>query len=366
MVRVTLIELTKIFGKPPHHVVAVDNLNLEIKDGEFLGLLGPSGCGKTTTLRLIAGLEIPTKGKIYFDDNDVTNLPPKDRDVAMVFQSYAVYPHMKVFDNIAFPLKIRKLPKNEITERVKRIAEYLGIENLLDRMPSQLSGGQLQRVALARALVREPKVFLFDEPLSNLDAKLRIEARGFLRKLQKDLGITSIYVTHDQAEAMVICDRIAVLNHGRLQQLGTPQELYEKPSNIFVATFIGSPPMNIVRGSIEEEQKALFFIIENKVKIPLNKTYYEILSNYTGKDVLLGIRPEDVKVSKYGGIIQGKVYVSEYLGNVLYVRVRLPVEKEIIIQGTGDRPYDIGEDVTIDINLNKVHFFDAKTEKLIL
>ncbi|MEM1694576.1 MAG: ABC transporter ATP-binding protein [Ignisphaera sp.] len=363
MVKISLVNLTKVFGKAPREVIAVDNLNLEIKDGEFMVLLGPSGCGKTTTLRLIAGLETPTKGKIYFDDEDVTGLPPKDRDVAMVFQSYAVYPHMKVFDNIAFPLRIRKLPKSEIKDRVKRVVEYLGIGDLLDRMPSQLSGGQLQRVALARALVREPRVFLFDEPLSNLDAKIRIETRGFIKRLQKELGITSVYVTHDQAEALVIADRIAILNRGILQQVGTPQEIYENPSNLFVATFIGAPPMNVIKGVIEEFKQGLFFVIDNSIRIPLDSVPYDLVRRYIGKDVILGVRPENVRVSKKGGIA-GKVYVSEYLGNTVYVKIQ--ISDNLIIQGVGESAYSIGDVAAIDIDMNKIHLFDEKTGSLII
>ncbi|MDK2383704.1 MAG: ABC transporter ATP-binding protein, partial [Candidatus Korarchaeota archaeon] len=231
MVSVRLVDLTKRFGR----VVAVDHLNLEVAHGEFVALLGPSGCGKTTTLLMIAGIYRPTEGYIYFDDRVVNDLEPKDRNVGMVFQTYALYPHMKVFDNIAFPLKLKKVPKEEIERKVRRVAELLHIEDLLDRKPSQLSGGQQQRVALARALVKEPDLFLMDEPLSNLDAKLRVEMRGELKRLQKDLGITTIYVTHDQLEAMTMADRIAVLNNGRLQQYGPPEELYRKPANKFGA-----------------------------------------------------------------------------------------------------------------------------------
>ncbi|HDJ83484.1 MAG TPA: ABC transporter ATP-binding protein, partial [Desulfurococcaceae archaeon] len=254
MVSVRLENLTKCFGR----VIAVNNLNLEIKDGEFVALLGPSGCGKTTTLLMIAGIYKPTKGYIYFDDVIVNDLPPKDRNIGMVFQSYALYPHMRVFDNIAFPLKLQKLPKEEIKKRVLETAKLLRIEDLLNRKPAQLSGGQQQRVALARALAKQPNLFLMDEPLSNLDAKLRVIMRAELKRLQKSLGITTIYVTHDQVEAMTMADRIAVLNKGELQQYSTAEELYSKPSNLFVAGFIGSPPMNFIECTLVERDNKYY------------------------------------------------------------------------------------------------------------
>ncbi|RLG87762.1 MAG: sugar ABC transporter ATP-binding protein, partial [Thermoprotei archaeon] len=244
MAKVTLNHVTKIF---PPNTVAVDDVTFTVSHGEFFVLLGPSGCGKTTTLRIIAGLEKPTKGRVFIDDEDVTDLPPRARDVAMVFQTWALYPHMKVYDNIAFPLKLRKLPKDEIDRKVKEIAKILQIDHLLDRYPKQLSGGQQQRVALARALVRNPRVWLMDEPLSNLDALLRVQMRAELKKLQKELKITTIYVTHDQVEAMTMADRIAVMNAGKILQIGTPYDIYHKPRTKFVGGFIGSPPMNFIR-----------------------------------------------------------------------------------------------------------------------
>ncbi len=244
MSSVRLENITKIF---PPNVVAVNNVNLKIEKGEFFVLLGPSGCGKTTTLRIIAGLEKPTKGRVYIDEQDVTDLPPRKRDVAMVFQTWALYPHMKVYDNIAFPLKLRKVPKDEIDRKVREVAKLLRIEELLDRYPKQLSGGQQQRVALARALVRNPRVWLMDEPLSNLDALLRVQMRAELKRLQKELKITTVYVTHDQVEAMTMADRIAVMNAGRVLQIGTPHEVYHYPKTKFVAGFIGSPPMNFIK-----------------------------------------------------------------------------------------------------------------------
>ena len=248
MSKVKVVNLVKKFDK----TVAVDGISFDVKDGEFIVLLGPSGCGKTTTLRCIAGLETPDEGEIYIDDKLVNDLPPKDRDVAMVFQSYALYPHMTVYGNLAFPLKMRKLPKDEIDKKVKEVAKLLNIDHLLDRKPRQLSGGEMQRVALGRALVRTPRVFLMDEPLSNLDAKLRVYMRAELKKLQRDLKITTIYVTHDQAEAMAMADRIAVMNKGKILQYSEPHDVYEKPANLFVAGFIGSPPMNFIKASIVE------------------------------------------------------------------------------------------------------------------
>jgi len=251
---VRVVGLRKVFDKK---TVAVDGVSFEVKDGEFVILLGPSGCGKTTTLRCIAGLETPDEGEIYIGDRLVNDLPPKDRDIAMVFQSYALYPHMTVYDNLAFPLKMRKYPKDEIDKRVKEVARLLRIEDLLDRKPRQLSGGQQQRVALGRALVRNPQVWLMDEPLSNLDAKLRVYMRAELKKLQKDLGITTIYVTHDQAEAMAMGDRIAVMDKGKILQYDEPHVVYEKPANIFVAGFLGSPPMNFVDATIVERDSQI-------------------------------------------------------------------------------------------------------------
>jgi len=265
MARVELRNVTKKFGK----VVAVDRASLVVDDKEFFSLLGPSGCGKTTLLRIIAGLEFPDEGDVLIDDRVVTRLPPKDRDVAMVFQNYALYPHMTAFDNIAFPLAVRRrelnLSKDEIRKRVVEVARLLNIEELLKRYPSQLSGGEQQRVALARALVRRPKVWLLDEPLSNLDAKLRIIMRSELKKLQKTLGITTIYVTHDQVEAMSMADRIAVMNKGRVLQVGTPDELYHKPADTFVATFIGAPPMNLIPCVLEESPREYTYKVPPRV-----------------------------------------------------------------------------------------------------
>ncbi len=267
MVKIRLERITKDFGD----FKVLDGIDLEIEDGEFMALLSPSGSGKSTLLYIIAGIYRPTRGRIYFDDRDVTDLPPKNRNVGLVFQNWALYPHMSVFENIAFPLELRKTPKNEIERKVKEIAEMLKIENLLDRYPWQLSGGQQQRVAIARALVKEPDVLLLDDPLSNLDAPLRIEVRAELKRLQKELGITAVYVTHDQAEALAMADRIAVIKDGKLLQVGTPEEIYERPKHKFVGGFIGSPPMDFLKGFAE-----MGILRIGKSTIPLPKEYENV------------------------------------------------------------------------------------------
>ncbi len=357
MVRVTLDNVSKFFGK----VKAVVDLNLEIRDGEFVALLGPSGCGKTTTLLMVAGIYKPTKGRILFDDEDVTDLPPKDRNIGMVFQSYALYPHMTVYDNIAFPLKLKKVPKQEIDRKVKEVAKLLQIDELLNRKPAQLSGGQRQRVALGRALVKEPDVLLLDEPLSNLDAKLRILMRAEIKRLQKELGITTIYVTHDQVEAMSMADRIAVMNKGRLQQYADPQTLYNKPANLFVAGFIGSPPMNLVEGSIVEENGTYYFV-SSSFKYRLPNDIGEIVASKTG-EVILGIRPEDVKIVLGNGddnVINGTVYVVEPLGRDLLVNVKVG-DTLFKILAPADLSLEPGQEVLLAPHEKKIHIFDKKT-----
>ena len=361
MVKVVLKEVSKYFGK----VRAVDNLNLEIKDGEFVALLGPSGCGKTTTLLMIAGIYKPTKGRIYFDNEDITDLPPKDRNIGMVFQSYALYPHMTVYNNIAFPLKLKKTPKHVIHEKVVKVARLLRIDNLLDRKPSQLSGGQQQRVALARALVKEPDVLLLDEPLSNLDAKLRIYMRAELKKLQKELKVTTIYVTHDQVEAMSMADRIAVMNQGKLQQYAEPNILYDKPANIFVAGFIGNPPMNFIEGSIMEVNGEYYFD-SGVFKLKIPRSLGEMISSKT-EEAILGFRPEHIKLvtTKAPNAIKGIVYVVEPLGRDMVVNVK--VGNIIIKVLTEPNPtLTPGKTVWLVISEDKMHFFDKSTEKAIV
>jgi len=361
MARVVLKNLTKKFGK----VVAVKNLSLEAKDRSFLVLLGPSGCGKTTILRCIAGLETPDEGEIYIGDKLVNDLPPRDRDVAMVFQSYALYPHMTAFENIAFPLKMRGVPKDEIKRRVKEVAELLKISHLLDRKPKQLSGGEAQRVALGRAIVREPKVFLMDEPLSNLDAKLRVYMRAELKRLQQHLKITTIYVTHDQIEAMTMADEVAVLSQGVLQQLATPDELYNHPKNLFVAGFIGSPPMNFITASLKAKKEKLFLVAEN-FELELTEDLANILKGKEGLEVVIGIRPEDLKfVNKSEGKIHGKVFMQEPLGSEVIVDIK--VNDELIkVKERPDFRLEVGKDVWLTFDYNKLHLFDKKTGKAII
>jgi multiple sugar transport system ATP-binding protein len=362
---VKLRGVTKKFGR----VVAVNRVTLDISDGEFFAILGPSGCGKTTLLRLIAGLEFPDEGEILIGGRVVNNLHPRDRDVAMVFQNYALYPHMRVFDNIAFPLMVRRrelgLDKEAIRRRVVEVARVLGIEGLLDRYPRELSGGQQQRVALARALVREPKVWLLDEPLSNLDAKLRVQMRAELKSLQRKFGVTTVYVTHDQGEAMSLADRIAVMNEGRVLQVGTPDDLYLKPLDIFVATFIGSPstniiPCNVVSVETLELECAGFNL---KTGISLDPGILK-----PGDKVYLGVRPEHVEIRKSqdeGVTIKGKVTIIEPLGSQSIVTLSLGSES-IRALTSRDLKVDVGEDVYIRIDVSKTLLYDAKTGKLLL
>jgi len=353
MVEVRLENLTKYFGS----VRAVENLNLKINNEELIVLLGPSGCGKTTTLRLIAGLERPTKGHIYFGDKCVDDVPPRLRNVSMVFQSYALFPHMKVFDNIAFPLKVARWSKTEIENRVKEIASMLRIEGLLDRRPHELSGGQQQRVALGRALARKPDILLLDEPLANLDAKLREAMRGELKRLQKEFKCTTIYVTHDQIEAMSIADRIVVLNNGKLQQVGTPEELHNAPKNIFVASFIGTPAMNLLDCSFIEEKGILDF---GSFTIKIPDDMKDILSG--SSELVLGIRPRDIKVSKdkRSHSLEAKVYVAEPLGEEMLITLDI---KGIRIKAVSTLiPHvKINEKLWVSFNMNKVHIFNRKS-----
>ncbi len=366
MVSIHLDKVSKFFGK----VEAVVDLTLKINDKEFVALLGPSGCGKTTTLYMIAGIYRPSRGRIYFDDKDVTELAPKDRDVGMVFQSYALYPHMKVYDNIAFPLKLKKLPKTEIDRKVKEVAKMLQIDHLLDRYPRQLSGGQQQRVALARALVKEPSVLLLDEPLSNLDALLRVQMRAELKRLQRELGVTTIYVTHDQVEAMTMADRIAVLNHGRLQQYSTPEELYYKPKNIFVATFIGNPPMNILPARITSSDGD-YQVVGEGFRISLSRELAEkLLEHVDGEELLIGVRPEDFRVSLQPlpeGFI-GEIYVLEPLGKDIIINVKLDRGNviKVITSKIGLEELGTGKRIWLKPVENRIHFFNKKTGEAII
>ncbi len=342
--------------------MAVNSLSLEGKDKEFLVLLGPSGCGKTTALRCIAGLETPEEGEIYIGDRLVNDLDPKERDVAMVFQSYALYPHMTVFSNLAFPLENMKVPKDEIRVKVRQVAELLKIEALLDRKPKQLSGGQRQRVALGRAMVRDPHVFLMDEPLSNLDAKLRVYMRAELKKLQKELGITTVYVTHDQVEAMTMGDKIAILNEGVLQQTGKPDEIYFNPSNVFVAGFIGSPPTNFFDCTLLEGVPFTLDTGEFKYSLPENVA--EAAKKCTSDACILGVRPQDVLIYKNAkrkkGLIRAVLDVIEPLGDVIILDLKVGdyLVKAVV---SPDFKAELGDELWIDFPAKKIHLFDKKT-----
>ncbi len=362
MADVKLVNLTKIFETRHGKVVAVDHINLYVKDKEFIVLLGPSGCGKTTTLRMIAGLETPTEGEIYIGGKLVNNLHPKDRDVAMVFQNYALYPHMTVYDNLAFPIRIRGYTKEEIDRKVKEIAELLRISHLLNRKPKELSGGEQQRVALGRAIIRKPKVFLMDEPLSNLDAKLRVIMRAELKKLQKTLGVTTIYVTHDQVEAMTMADRIAVMNKGRIVQLGTPSDLFNKPKDIFVAGFIGSPPMNFFECSIVENKH--IYLDCNVFKYKLSKELASIVRKAGVREVRLGIRPQHIIVAKNieNYVVEAPVYVIEPLGTELILNFKLgdTIVKAIVPPEISIQPDEV---VRLVFPEEKIYLFDKRTGK---
>lgn len=337
------------------NVNVVDSLSLQIEDGEFVVLLGPSGCGKTTTLRMIAGLEQMTSGDILIDGQRVNDLPPQKRDVAMVFQSYALYPHMTVADNIAYPLRVRKMPASEIAAQVKQTAAMLEIEPLLARRPRELSGGERQRVALARAIVRHPKAFLMDEPLSNLDAKLRLQMRGELKRLQHELATTTVYVTHDQAEAMTLGHRVAVMNKGKLQQFETPLEIYNRPANRFVAEFVGSPSMNLVDGEIDAASET-FKSYDGALRLA------KVPAVAGGGPVTFGIRPENIEVStrQRDGWWLATVYVTELMGSETFVIVEIGKQK-IIARAASDFRAETGGSVWIDFDFRRAHWFNRQT-----
>ena len=361
MAEVILENVTKIF---PPKVVAVKQFNLNIADREFLVLVGPSGCGKSTTLRMIAGLEEVTEGTVRIGERVVNDVPPKDRDIAMVFQNYALYPHMSVYKNMAFGLKLRRFPKKDIDERVKDAAQILGITELLARKPKALSGGQRQRVAVGRAIVRQPKAFLFDEPLSNLDAKLRVETRAELNKLHNRLETTMIYVTHDQIEAMTLGDRIVVMNEGEIQQIGAPLVIYDRPANRFVAGFIGTPPMNFMEGMLSGGDGQIAFE-EGSTSIPMSRRLSGRLGPYVGKNVIFGIRPEDVyerREDMEGEMttVKTTVEVVEPLGDEMILYLKTPAHEFL---GKVRSHADVKDGMSLDVmlDLNKVHIFDAET-----
>ncbi|MCQ9626028.1 MAG: ABC transporter ATP-binding protein [Cetobacterium somerae] len=367
------VVLKKVEKQYPNGFKAVHGIDLNIKDGEFMVFVGPSGCAKSTTLRMVAGLEEITGGEIYIGEKLVNDLPPKDRGIAMVFQNYALYPHMTVYDNMAFGLKMAKVPKNEIDKRVKEAAEKLEITDLLDRKPKEMSGGQRQRVAVGRAIVRKPEVFLFDEPLSNLDAKLRVSMRVRITQLHKQLkeegqNATMIYVTHDQVEAMTMGDRICVLNYGKIMQVDTPLNLYNTPANKFVAGFIGSPAMNIVKASLISKENKLFVKLTNGDELELPKEKAEKVKGHVGKDVWFGIRPENVgnkNTAKPGdSSLVGKVNIVEQMGNEEFIyffigdaqyTARIPAEKS-----TGA---NFNQQENFYFEMDKCHLFDIETEK---
>ncbi len=360
--QITIENLCKFFGK----VKAVDNLNLDIADKEFVAFLGPSGCGKTTTLLMIAGIYKPTSGYIRFGDRVVNHLLPKERNIGMVFQSYALYPHMTVFDNIAYPLTLKKVNRKEKKQRVQRVADMMGIGELLDRKPGELSGGQQQRVAVARALVKEPAILLFDEPLSNLDAKLRLRMRGEIKRLQEDLSVTSIYVTHDQVEAMTMANRIAVMNHGILQTYGTPNQLYEYPDTLFVAGFIGSPPMNFLKIDLEQEGDGLYLVRrELKIRLP-EEIAAQVKPSVVPSQVIMGIRPEDVHIVPANeGDFDAEIYVVEPLGREDLVSFRLGEEE---FRALTPAPFKGGVGTIMGLNLTKekIRLFDPDTGNSVL
>ncbi len=355
MAEVKLVDVSKIYEEKNK---AVSSFSLEIKDKEFVVLVGPSGCGKSTTLRMIAGLEDISEGEIFIDGRKVNNVPPKDRDIAMVFQNYALYPHMSVYENMAFGLKLRKFSKSEINERVSYAAKILDIEYLLERKPKQLSGGQRQRVAVGRAIVRKPKVFLFDEPLSNLDAKLRVQMRSEIARLHKRLQTTIVYVTHDQVEAMTMGDRIVVMKEGIVQQVDTPLNLYNHPKNKFVAGFIGSPAMNFVEGKIVSEDGLKFVSSQGTLTFQLNPKQSEILSSYRDKKITVGIRPESFSAeTKYESSVKTKLEFEEQMGNEVYLHFNVD-GKSCIARMHPDVQYKIGDEINVGFNNFAVLFFD--------
>ena len=417
MAEVTLEDVTKVFGED---VVAVNEMNLDIPDGEFVVFVGPSGCGKSTALRMIAGLEDISRGKVFIGDRVVNDLPPRERDIAMVFQNYALYPHMNVRENMGFALKLRKMDKNQINSRVEDAAKILGIERFLDRKPKALSGGQRQRVALGRAIVREPKAFLMDEPLSNLDAKLRVQTRTEIAKLHNRIGTTTIYVTHDQTEAMTMADRIVVLKDGLVQQIDHPQDMYDDPNNVFVAGFIGSPAMNFIRGRLERENGGHVISFGN-TRIPLSrevsgraKEKGRDPERFSGKNVILGIRPEHMEdastedaqamMGGSGGVqsasaIEIEPQVIESMGSEKYVYFDIPREHTVDLRGVAQMTDEVeggrheetsgtsgadatgelmvarvpaesqarqGQKMRLVIDSTKIRLFDAETEQAIL
>ena len=373
------LSLRHIYKKYPGGVTAVSDFCLEVEDKEFIIFVGPSGCGKSTTLRMIAGLEEITEGELYIGDRLVNDVAPKDRDIAMVFQNYALYPHMSVYENMAFGLKLRKVPKTEIKRRVEEAARILDISHLLERKPKALSGGQKQRVALGRAIVRNPQVFLLDEPLSNLDAKLRASMRTELTKLHKSVGTTFVYVTHDQVEAMTMATRIVVMKDGLIQQVDTPQNLYDLPVNKFVAGFIGTPQMNFIDAELTKENDDLYLKVGNaSLKLPKEKANNPALKEYIGQTVIMGIRPEsisddaDVVAQSAGGTMDCTVEVTELMGAEIYLYLSfegiehaIEEGKNVIARVSARSLSRSGDNIKVAFDMSRVHIFDKDTEKCI-
>ncbi len=365
MARIILKELEKIYGDKP----AVRSIDLDIAHNEFVVLVGPSGCGKSTTLRMIAGLEEITSGEIIIGERLINDVPPKDRDIAMVFQNYALYPHMTVFDNMSFGLKLRRTPKNEIEQRVSDAAEILNISELLDRQPKQLSGGQRQRVAMGRAIVRDPQVFLFDEPLSNLDAKLRVQMRTEIKKIHRRVRTTVVYVTHDQVEAMTLADRIVVMNDGIIEQVGTPQQMYDEPATFFVAGFIGSPAMNFVPCRLESNGTSVGVRIGDDLIFPVPAEYQDRYRPFVGREMTFGIRPEHLTERKVHTDenqldLEAEVHVLEPMGMDTMVIIELG-GTEISARSAPKAVSAVGETMAFTINMNNMHIFDPTAEKVV-
>ena len=365
------LSLKHIYKKYPGGVTAVSDFCLEVKDKEFIIFVGPSGCGKSTTLRMIAGLEEITEGELFIGDRLVNDVAPKDRDIAMVFQNYALYPHMSVFDNMAFGLKLRKTPKEEIKRKVEEAARILDISHLLDRKPKALSGGQKQRVALGRAIVRDPKVFLLDEPLSNLDAKLRAQMRTELTKIHKRLGTTFIYVTHDQVEAMTMATRIVVMKDGVIQQVDTPQNLYDNPCNVFVAGFIGTPQMNFINAKLEKKGEDVYVTFgRNSLKLPAEKAQNPDLKPYIGEEVIVGLRPECIHDDETSlkampeSVIETYVEVTELMGAEIYLYL-VTDEQPLTARVSSRSTSRSGDTIKVALEVSRMHIFDKDTEKCI-
>ncbi|MCM8780154.1 MAG: sn-glycerol-3-phosphate ABC transporter ATP-binding protein UgpC [Candidatus Omnitrophica bacterium] len=368
MAQVSLKNISKIYKGD---IRAISKLNLGVENKEFVVLVGPSGCGKSTTLRIIAGLEEASEGDVYIADKKVNHVPAKDRDVAMVFQAYALYPHMSVFENMSFGLRLRKYPRHEIVRRVNEAADILGIKHLLNRRPAELSGGERQRVAVGRAIVRKPLVFLFDEPLSNLDAKLRVAMRTEIHKLHIRLQTTMIYVTHDQVEAMTMGDRIVVMNNGVVQQIAEPMHIYDHPKNKFVAGFIGSPPMNFMHGRLIKKDSKFYFDDGYRVRVKVVEDMHAKLAPYLDKEIIFGIRPEDiydklfVSVAPPENIVRVHCEVYEPMGSEVYLYLTSGKHTFIARVGAHDKP-QINQDMDLVFDMSKVHFFDKNSEETII